>query len=69
VDTLGAIISMQSADLEFRYCYGSKAAMLVGFYCAHVARISGEGLLDTLMATTNILLTSNIYSIKKSSTV
>ena len=69
VDRLGAIISMQPADLlEFRYCYGSKAAMLLGFYCAHVARFSGEGLLDILMATTNILLTSDTYRIKKSST-
>jgi len=32
VDRLGANISMQLADLlEFLYCYGSKAAMLVGF--------------------------------------
>ena len=32
VDSTGAIVSMQPADLlEFRYCYGSKAAMLVGF--------------------------------------
>ena len=32
VDSLGAIVSMQSADLlDFQYCYGSKAAMLVGF--------------------------------------
>jgi len=32
VDSLGAIVSMQPADLfEFRYCYGNKAAMLVGF--------------------------------------
>ena len=28
VDSLGAIVSMQPADLlEFRHCYGSKAAM------------------------------------------
>jgi hypothetical protein len=32
VVSLGAIVSMQPADhLEFQYCYGSKAAMLVGF--------------------------------------
>jgi len=32
VDSLGAILSIQPADLlEFWYCYGSKAAMLVGF--------------------------------------
>ena len=32
VDSLGAIVSMQLADLlEFRYCYGSKAATPVGF--------------------------------------
>ena len=32
MDSLGAIVSMQPADLlEFPYCYGSKAAMLVGF--------------------------------------
>ena len=32
VDSFGAAVSMQPADLlEFRYCYGSKAAMLVGF--------------------------------------
>ena len=32
VDSLVAIVSMKHADLlEFRYCYGSKAAMLVGF--------------------------------------
>jgi hypothetical protein len=29
VDRLGAIVSMQPDDLQFRYCYGSKAAMLV----------------------------------------
>jgi len=32
IDSLGAIVSMQPADLlEFQYCYGSKATMLVGF--------------------------------------
>ena len=32
VDSLGAIVSMKPADLlEFRYCYCSKAAKLVGF--------------------------------------
>ena len=32
VDSLGAIVSTKPADLlEFRYFYGSKAAMLVGF--------------------------------------
>jgi hypothetical protein len=32
VDSLGAILSMQPADLlGLWYCYGSKAAMLVGF--------------------------------------
>ena len=32
VYSLGAILSIQPADLlEFWYCYGSKAAMLVGF--------------------------------------
>jgi hypothetical protein len=32
VDSLGAIVSMQPADLlDIRYCYGSKAAMLVSF--------------------------------------
>ena len=32
VDIFGAIVSMQPADfLEFQYCYGSKAAMFVGF--------------------------------------
>jgi len=32
VDSRVAIVSMQPADLlEFQYCYGSKAAMLVGF--------------------------------------
>ena len=32
VDSLGAIVSMQPADLlQFRYCYGSKVAMLMGF--------------------------------------
>ena len=31
VDSLDAIVSMQPADLlEFRYCYGGKAAILVG---------------------------------------
>ena len=68
--SLGAIIGMQPADLlEFRYIYGSQAAMLVGFYCVPVARFSGEGLLDILMTTTNIRLTSNTYRIKKSLTV
>ena len=33
VDSLGFIVSMQPADLhEFRYCYCSKAAMLVDFF-------------------------------------
>jgi len=32
VDSLGFIISMQPADLfDFGYCYGSKAAVFVGF--------------------------------------
>ena len=32
VDSLGAIVSTKPADLlEFQYCYGSKAAMFVGF--------------------------------------
>ena len=32
VDSFGAIVSMQPANLlDFRYCYGSKAAKLVGF--------------------------------------
>jgi len=67
VESLGAIISMQPADLlDFRYFYRSQAAMLVGFYCVPVARFSGQGLLDILMTTTNIRLTSNTYSIKKS---
>jgi hypothetical protein len=66
VDSLGAIVSMQPADLlEFRYCYGSKAAMLVGSYCVPVACFSGQGL-DILMTTTYFLLTSNTYRIKKS---
>ena len=66
MDSLGAIVSMQLADLlEFRYCYGSKAAMLLGFYCAHVARISGQGLLDILITTNNFLMTSSTYRIQK----
>ena len=32
VDSRGATVSMQPADLlDFLYCYGSKAAMLIGF--------------------------------------
>jgi hypothetical protein len=66
VDSLGAIVSMQPADLlEFRYCYGSKAAMLVGFYCVPLVSFSGQGLLDILMTTTNFRLTSKTYGIKK----
>jgi len=67
VDSLGAIVSMQPADLlEFQYCYGSKAVMLVGFYCVPVTCFSGQGLLHILMTTTKFLLTSNTYGIKKS---
>jgi hypothetical protein len=37
VDSLGAIVSMQPADLlEFRYCYCSKAAVLWVCYCVPV---------------------------------
>ena len=59
MNSLGAIVIMQPADLlEFRYCYGNKAAMLVGFlWCTCV---------DILMTTTNFFLTSNTYRIKKS---
>jgi len=67
VDSLGAIVSMQPADLlEFRYCYGSKAAMLVGSYCVPVTCFSGQGLLNILMTTNNFLLTSNTYRIMRS---
>jgi len=62
-----AFVSMQPAYLlEFRYCYGSKAVMLLGFYCVSVACFSGQGLLDILMTTNKFLLTSNTYGIKKS---
>ena len=67
VDSFGAIVSMQPADLlEFQYCHSSKAAMLVGILCVPVACFSGHGLLDILMTTTNFLLTSNTYRIKNS---
>jgi len=64
------IVSMLPADLlEFQHCYGSKAAVLVGFYCVPVACFSAQGLLHILMTTTNFRLTSNTYRIKKSLTV
>ena len=67
VDNLGAIVSIQPADLlEFRYCYGSKVAMLVGSYCVYMTCFSGQGLLDILMTTNSFLLTLNHYRIKKS---
>ena len=57
VDILDAIVSMQPADLlEFRYCFGSKIS-----YCVPVACFNGQGLLNILMNTTNLLLTSNTY--------
>jgi hypothetical protein len=67
VDSLGTKVSMQPADLvEFRYCYGSMAAMFVGFLLCTCGLFRGQGLLDNLMTTTNFLLTLNTYRIKKS---
>ena len=67
VNSLGAIVIMQPADLlEFRYCYGSKAAMLVGAYCVPATCFSGQDLLHILMTTKNFLLTSNTYRIMRS---
>ena len=67
VDSTGAIVSMQPADLlDFRYCYGSKAAKLVGFlWCTC-------GLFRWTMPPRyphdhiQFFLTSNTYKIKKS---
>jgi hypothetical protein len=44
VDSLGAIVSMQPADLlEFRYRYSSRSAMLVGLLLCTGGLFSGQG--------------------------
>jgi len=45
---------MEPVDLlDFRYCFGNKEAMFVGFYCVPEACFIGQGLLNILMTTTN----------------
>jgi len=65
VKSLGAIVSMQPADLlEFDIVMVARQLCLWVSYCVPVACFSGQGLLDILMTTNNFLLTSNTYRIK-----
>jgi len=65
VDSLGAIVSMQPADLlRFDIVNVERQLCLWVSYCEPVAYFSRQGFLNILMTTTNFLLTSNTYRIK-----
>jgi len=60
---------MQPVDLDFRYCFGSKAVMFVGFYCVPEACFSGHDLLNILMTTTRFTVYLWLESVGKASSI